>query len=119
MKHKTDHTRDRKRVEHAKNQKRERNVGANNAKRASNALLGEQRTNIRMSKLARTMQTAAAKINWSEMVKMLFRADPHSGRKDEIRKLISPGFESSLPYQASYSIDQVQYLLSLLLIISI
>src|ERR1043166_2600468 len=87
--------------------------------RASDALTGEQRTNIRMSKLARTMQTAVAKTNWTEMVKMLFRSDPHSGRKDEIRKLTFLESHSLLPHQATYSIDQVQYLFSLMLIISI
>jgi len=51
---------------------------------------------------------------------MLFRADPHSGRKEESRKMISLNDSPSLPFQAaSYSIDQIEYLLLLMLIISI
>jgi hypothetical protein len=88
-------------------------------KSASNPA-GNQRTNIRMSKLARATQTSAAKTNWTDMVKMLFRADPHSGRKEEVRKLISLKHGPVLPVQAaSYSIDQIEYLFLLMLIISI
>jgi hypothetical protein len=87
----------------------------------SATFVGGQRTNIRMSKLARSMQTSASKRNWSEMVKMLFRSDPAGGRKQELRKLVSlkagPGLHDLA--SSSYSIDQVQYLLFLMLVISI
>jgi len=94
---------------------------ANSKPRISGVLAGEQRTNIRMSKLARVLQTSAAKTNWSETVKMLFRADPSGGRNDEIGKMISIGLGSNKgdDVAASYSIDQLQYLLFLMLVISI
>lgn len=83
--------------------------------------IGDQRTNIRMSKLARTIQSAAAKTNWNEMAKMLFRVDPNHGRQDEIRKLITSGSKPAITEDAgaAFGADQHQYGLILMLIVSI
>lgn len=77
---------------------------------------GNRRTSIRMSKLARTLQTAAAKTNWEETVKMLFWADMDRGRSEEIRKLVASR-PTGGPVD-SYSFDQFRYMLLLMLIIS-
>lgn len=91
-----------------------------NRKKDSGSFSGDQQTTICMSKLARTLQSAAAKTNWNEMVKVLFRADPHQGRQGEIRTLISSQNHSTVGSggSASYSPDQFQYILILMLIIS-
>lgn len=88
------------------------------SKKALGAFSGDQRTSICMSKLGRTLQSAAAKTNWNEMVKMLFWADPHQGRPGEIRKLVPFSDPSQLVDGASYNPDQFQYILVLMLIIS-
>lgn len=81
---------------------------------------GNQRACIRMSKIARALQSAAAETNWHEMVKMLFWADPQAGRQVEIRKLISEQEDSCASAAgASYSPEQFRYILILMLIISI
>lgn len=74
-----------------------------------------------MSKLARAVQSAAAKTNWNDMVKVLFRADPNQGRPNVMRTLTSSGKHSTVAGSniASYSLDQFQYILTLMLIISI
>lgn len=81
---------------------------------------GNRRTSIRMSKLARTLQTAAAKTNWEETVKMLFWADMDRGRSNEVRKMVSlENRDATRGAAESYSSDQFQYMLLLMLIISI
>jgi hypothetical protein len=91
-----------------------------NPKVASGEFAGEQRTNIRMSKLARIMQTSSAKSNWGEMAKMLFRSDPNSGRKQENQKLLPlQSATAEAAASSSYGIDQMQYLLFLMLVISV
>lgn len=73
-----------------------------------------------MSKLARTLQSAAARTNWEDTVKMLFWADMDSGRSAEIRKLNS--FQIRPPKDAaaeSYSSEQFQFVLLLMMITSI
>lgn len=92
-----------------------------NRKKGLGSSSGDQQTSINMSKLARAVQSAAAKTNWNEMVKVLFRADPHQGRPSAMRTLTSsgkhsPGVAGSI---ASYSLDQFQYILTLMLIISV
>lgn len=84
-------------------------------------LIEDQRTSIRTSKVARTIQSAAAKTNWNEMAKMLFRVDPNHGRQDEIRKLLSSGNKTAITEdaRAAFGVDQHQYALILMLIISI
>lgn len=78
-----------------------------------------RRTNIRMSKLGRSIQSSTAETNWGEMVKMLFEADPNGGRKAENRRLISLRSRSpESTNHASYSNDQMQYILFLMLIVS-
>jgi hypothetical protein len=87
-------------------------------KQALDSLAGDQRTNIRMSKVARTLQSAIAKTNWEEMVKLLFRADPYSGR-NAIRKPFADQTKSTMTSRMSYSMEQLQYMLFLMLIISV
>lgn len=73
-----------------------------------------------MSKLARAVQSAAAKTNWNDMVKVLFRADPNQGRPGVMRTLTSTGKHSAeAGGSTSYSLDQFQYILTLMLIVSI
>lgn len=81
----------------------------------------DQRINIRMSKMARALQTASARTNWAEMAKMLFRADPDQARQDEARRLRLLPLASELATHgtASYGTDQFHYVLVLLLIVSI
>ena len=83
------------------------------------SLQSSGRTNIRMSKRGRALQTSTAQLNWGEMVKMLFEVDPNGGRKAENGRLIS--LRRNLPEidkQASYANDQIQYILFLTLIVS-
>jgi hypothetical protein len=83
------------------------------------ASLPEQRTSISMSKAARTLQSASAKTNWKKMVEVLFRADPHLERQKEIRRMISLDSKIFEETGVSYNPDQFQYILLLMLIISI
>jgi hypothetical protein len=84
-------------------------------KRQAVPFSGDQRISIRMSKVSRMLQSTAAKTNWEQMVKLLFRTDPDGGRKEEIGKLLP----LSRPGRASYGSDQLQYMLFLMLVISI
>jgi hypothetical protein len=88
---------------------------------AKDPLASDQRTNIRMSKIARELQSAAAKTKWEDMVKLLYRADPFSGRNDVIRKMIFEDkySQNTASDRSSYSMDQLQYALFLMLIISV
>jgi hypothetical protein len=74
-----------------------------------------------MSKAARGLQGRASNSNWTELVKMLFRTDPHGGRKQEILRLfpVTPISNEGDAHFPSYTEDQWQYLLFLLLVISI
>jgi hypothetical protein len=91
-----------------------------NRKESPGFISGDQRTSIRMSKLARILQSNAATSNWNSMAKMLFRADHHQGRQEPIRRFIAES-RSSGPgsANASYGTDQFQYILILMLIISV
>lgn len=80
--------------------------------------MGSHRTHIRMSKLARAVQAATANTNWSEMARMLFRADKNHGRREEIGKLLSERKTLVGATAESYNTDQVQYILVLMLILT-
>jgi hypothetical protein len=80
-----------------------------------------QLTNIRMSKMDRLIQSAAAKTNWNEMAKMLFRTLGSQSPKGKISEFISPqetlamgGFNNT-----NYSTGQLHYTVILMVIISI
>jgi hypothetical protein len=80
-----------------------------------------QLTNIRMSKMDRLIQSAAAKTNWNEMAKMLFRTLGSQGPQGKISEFISPqetlamgGFNNT-----NYSSGQLHYTVILMVIISI
>ena len=82
-----------------------------------------QLTNIRMSKMDRIIQSAAAKTNWNEMVKMLFRTDGDESKQGEIgylyflpRRNVAAivGFNNT-----NYSSGQLHYTIILMVIVSI
>ena len=78
------------------------------------------RINIRMSKLSRTLRSKGSKNNWTEMAKMLFWGDNDNSRQ-QIMKLISTKRRSSKSKDTahSYTTEQLQYLLVLMLILTI
>ena len=82
---------------------------------------GNRRTSLRMSKLARIRQSAAAKTNWNETARMLFWADWDQGRSKEVRRLVSGENKHSTRGgdAEGYSADQFRYMFRLMLIISI
>jgi hypothetical protein len=79
---------------------------------------GNQRTNLRMSKLARSIQSTVANMNWNEMAKMLFWGDSDQSRHDEVVRLHS---EENLANTEtmSYTVEQSQYILVLMLILTV
>jgi hypothetical protein len=88
--------------------------------RVSDASIGKNRTNIRMSKQARADQTSTTNINWGEMAKMLFWADSDHERRRAVRGLISrqKKLKSNSTGAISYSLEQIQYILTLMLILT-
>jgi hypothetical protein len=87
---------------------------------ASDASIGKNRTNIRMSKQARAVQTSTTNINCAEMAKMLFWADSDLDRRNVVRGLISRQKRSKTKTTGavSYSLEQIQYILTLMLILT-
>jgi hypothetical protein len=81
----------------------------------------DQRTNIRMSKLARAMGSVTAQTNWKRMAQVLFRADPHLDRQEKIRALLFPNcpLQPGEASDSSYGTDEFQSILILMLVISI
>jgi hypothetical protein len=77
-------------------------------------------TSIRMSKVARSIQTASAKTNWTEMTKLLFWADWDQSRHDEVVRLHLYGRRKRPEEEAnpSYNVDQLQYILILMLVLT-
>ena len=73
-----------------------------------------------MSKLARAVQAATTNTKWSEMARMLFRADTNLGRREETGRLRSEQKKSAIVENAgaSYNTDQLQYILILMLILT-
>lgn len=82
--------------------------------------IGSQKTHLRTSKLSRAIQSATARTNWTEMAKILFSADDNLGRRQESGKLISLRNRSIRKDEstASYSTDQLQYTLLLMLVLT-
>lgn len=80
-----------------------------------------QLTNIRMSKVDRIIQSAAAKTNWNEMAKMLFRTNRDQGKQGDIGELISPQEKLAIAgfNNANYSSGQLHYTIILMVIVSI
>jgi hypothetical protein len=79
-----------------------------------------EKTHIRMSKLKRTNQTATSEMNFKDMAKILFWGDPDQGRHGEVSKLLSEKREKGLIdlENASYDRDQLQYLLTVMLVLA-
>lgn len=71
-----------------------------------------------MSKLARAVQAATANTNWSEMARMLFRADMNDGRREQISRFFTEQKKSAKAGGESYNTDQLQYILILMLILT-
>jgi hypothetical protein len=80
-----------------------------------------QLTNIRMSKMDRLIQSAAAKTNWNEMAKMLFRTLGSQGPQGKNSEFISPQETLSMGgfNNTNYSSGQLHYTVILMVIISI
>ena len=81
-------------------------------------MIRNQRIDLGKSKLARMAESAVTSSNWSEMAKLLFCVDRNQGRQEEIEKLVH---ERRFPHSAtntpSYSSDQVQYVLLLMMVL--
>ena len=77
-------------------------------------------TSIRMSKVARLVQTASAKTNWTDMAKLLFWADTDQGRHDAVVRLhqYSKKMRKEEQSNPSYNVDQLQYILILMLVLT-
>jgi hypothetical protein len=88
--------------------------------RVSDASIGKNRTHISMSKQARVDQTNTTNVNWGEMAKMLFWADVDQERQRVVRGLISRQTRSrrKITGAISYSLEQIQYILTLMLILT-
>lgn len=69
----------------------------------------------------RIIQSAAAKTNWNEMAKMLFRTDGDQSKQGEIGELISPQEKLTIAgfNNANYSSGQLHYTIILMVIVSI
>ncbi len=83
----------------------------------SESSIGNHRTNIRMSKLARAVQAATANTNWSEMARTLFRADKNDGRREQISRFFTEQKKAANGGE-SYNTEQLQYVLMLMLILT-
>src|SRR5262245_7044416 len=83
-------------------------------------LEGTQKAHIRMSKLKRASQAAITKVNSREMAKILFWGDPDPGRHEEVSRLLSETKKKVTAEQknASYGSDQLQYLLTVMLVLT-
>jgi hypothetical protein len=73
-----------------------------------------------MSKTARSVQTEVAKTNWTDMAKLLFRSDGDEGRHDALARLhlYSRKLSKEANANPSYNLDQMQYLLLLMLVLT-
>ena len=88
--------------------------------RGTDPSIGKHRTSIRMSKKARQDQANTTSLNWGEMAKMLFWADLDLERQRVVRSLISGQTRSRRKSTGpvSYSLEQIQYILTLMLILT-
>jgi hypothetical protein len=79
---------------------------------------GKHKTSIRMSKTARSVQSTVAKTNWTDMAKSLFRADVDPGRRDALVRLHLQNRKRLVEEHPSYNIDQLQYILLVMLVLT-
>jgi hypothetical protein len=75
----------------------------------------KHKTSLRMSKTARSVQTMAAKTNWSDMAKWLFWADADPGRHDALTRIHLQNKKRSVEEHPSYNADDLQYILLVML----
>lgn len=83
--------------------------------------VNNQKIDIDRSKLARNVQSDITTRNRSEIGKLLFLADQNQGRREELARIFQMRrtADSRAGESASYGTDQIQYVLQLMLILTV